>query len=163
MPVTAGGTQTQPLKDARASMQLVPTQSKELAKPVSSRRSMARNLRGDYLTYSSLIGFWRRRYRNGNWAKLSTTERGVFRCGLWVARMRGKISNIRLMVQVLRIALKLLETQRSRIVNAGRRRAMQMLEAYAKPGGLFTWAPHMREWLYDPRYVLYLGVMEMTP
>jgi hypothetical protein len=59
--------------------------------------------------------------------------------------------------------LKLLETRRSRIVNAGRRRATEMLEEYEKPGGVFSWAPRMREWLCDPRYVKYLGMMELSP
>jgi hypothetical protein len=87
----------------------------------------------------------------------------MFRCALWVAKARGKISNMKLMVHVLRIALKILATHPSRILNAGRRRANQMLEEYAKPGGVFSWAPRMREWLYDPRYVRYLGVMEVNP
>ena len=86
----------------------------------------------------------------------------MFRCGLWVARVRGKISNMRLMVHVLRIALKLLESYGSRVVNAGRRRATLMFEEYAKPGGVFSWAPRMRELFYDPRYVWYLGVMEVN-
>ena len=72
------------------------------------------------------------------------------------------ISNTKLMVQVLRIALKLLDSFQSRIGKAGRKRAMMMLEAYAKPGGVFAWAPRMREWLRDPRYVWYLGVMEVN-
>jgi hypothetical protein len=55
---------------------------------------------------------------------------------------------MRLMMHVLRIALKLLETHRIRIVNAGRRRARQMLEEYEKPEGVFSWAPRMRECLY---------------
>ena len=86
----------------------------------------------------------------------------MFRCGLWVAKARGKISSMRLMVHVLRIALKLLETHRNRIVNAGRRRANQMFKEYAKPGGVFSWAPSMREWLYDSGYVRYLGVLEVN-
>jgi len=86
----------------------------------------------------------------------------MFRCALWVAKARGKISNMRLMVHVLRIALKLLETRGSRIVNAGRRRATRMFEEYAKPGGVFGWAPLLKEWLNDPRYVWYLGVMEVN-
>jgi hypothetical protein len=86
----------------------------------------------------------------------------MFRCGLWVARARGKISSAKLMAHVLRIALKLLETRTNRIVNAGRRRALQMFEEYSKPGGVFTWAPRMREWLYDPGYVRYLGVLEVN-
>ena len=118
---------------------------------------------GDSLTQSWLNRVWRRSRRNRSWGRLSIAEKGLFRCALWVAKVRGRISNMRLMVQVLRIALKLLETYRSRIVNAGRRRATQMLVEYAKPGGVFSWAPRMREWLYDPGYVRYLGVMEVNP
>lgn len=143
-------------------MQLVLTQSRLSAKPVSSRHSMARDLRGNYLEYSSLICLWRRSYRNGSWAMLDTAERGLFRCALWVAKARGKISNTRLAVHVLRIALKLLENFKSRIGKAGGDRAKMMMEAYAKPGGVFGWAPRMREWLHDPRYVWYLGVMEVN-
>jgi hypothetical protein len=66
------------------------------------------------------------------------------------------------MVQVLRIVLKLLERFQSRIMKVGRARAMMMFEAYAKPGGVFSWAPKMREWLDDRRYVWYLGAMEVN-
>jgi len=118
--------------------------------------------RGDSLSYSYLAGCWRRSLRNGNWGRLSISERGLFRCALWLARARGKISNMRLMVHVLRIVLKLLESCRGRIQKAGRRRAMQMLGEYAKPGGVFSWAPRLREWLNDARYVRYLGVMEVN-
>ena len=65
-------------------------------------------------------------------------------------------------MQTLRVALKLLEGFQSRIAKAGRARAMMMFEEYAKPGGLFSWAPRMREWLHDPRYLLYLGVLEVN-
>jgi len=117
----------------------------------------------DCLTYSWLNGVWRRSYRNRSWGRLSISEKGMFRCALWVAKARGKISNMKLVVHILRIALKILATHPSRILNAGRRRANKMLEEYAKPGGVFSWAPRMREWLYDPRYVRYLGVMEVNP
>ena len=100
--------------------------------------------------------------RNRSWRRLSVAERGLYRCALWVAKARGKITNTKLMVQILRVALKLLEGFQSRITKAGRTRAMMMFEAYAKPGGVFSWAPRMREWLHDPRYVLYLGVMEVN-
>ena len=116
----------------------------------------------DSLSHTWLIGYWRRGLRNGNWTMLSIAEKGLFRCALWVAKARGKISNTRLMVQVLRIALKLLENFKSHIGKAGREKAMMMLEAYAKPGGVFSWAPRMREWLHNPRYVWYLGVLEVN-
>ena len=93
---------------------------------------------------------------------LSVAERGLYRCALWVAKARGKITNTRLMVQTLRVALKLLEGFQSRIVKAGRARAMKMFEEYAKPGGVFSWAPRMREWLYNPKYIVYLGALELN-
>jgi len=131
---------------------------------MNSRRSACSLLirGGDSLTYSSLAGFQRRSMRNRSWRRLSVAERGLYRCALWVAKARGKITNTRLMVQTLRVALKLLEGFQSRIAKAGRARAMMMFEEYAKPGGLFSWAPRMREWLHDPRYLLYLGVLEVN-
>lgn len=117
----------------------------------------------EHITYPCLERIWRRSRRNRNWAKLSPVERGLFRCALWVAKVRGKISNMRLMVQLMRIVLKLVETIRSRIVKAGRIRATKMFQEYGKPGGVFNWAPRMREWLNDPRYLWYLGVMEVNP
>jgi len=131
---------------------------------MDSRRSACSLLirGGDSLTYSSLAGFQRRSMRNRSWQRLSVAERGLYRCALWVAKARGKITNTRLMVQTLRVALKLLEGFQSRIAKAGRARAMIMLEEYAKPGGVFSWAPRMREWLHDSRYLLYLGVLEVN-
>jgi hypothetical protein len=93
---------------------------------------------------------------------LSVAERGLYRCALWVAKARGKITNTRLMVQTLRVALKLLEGFQSRIGKAGKARAMKMIEEYAKPGGVFSWAPRMREWLQEPKYILYLGLLEVN-
>jgi hypothetical protein len=39
---------------------------------------------------------------------------------------------------------------------------MMMFEEYAKPGGLFEWAPRMTEWLRNPGFVWYIGVMEVN-
>jgi hypothetical protein len=117
---------------------------------------------GDSLSYSSLVRFWRRSIRNRSWGRLNVAERGLYRCALWIAKARGNITNTRLMVQILRIALKLVKCFQSRIVKAGRARAAVMIEEYARPGGVFSWAPRMREWLHDPRYILYLGVLEVN-
>jgi hypothetical protein len=94
----------------------------------------------DSLTYSWLVEFRRRSIRNRSWGGLSTAEQGLYRCALWVARARNRITNARLMVHVLRIALKLFENIQSRIVRAGRARAVMMFEEYARPGGVFSWA-----------------------
>jgi hypothetical protein len=114
---------------------------------------------GDCITYPSLVDFRRHGLRNGNWRHLDTADRALFRCAFWVAKVRGKISNTKLMVQVLKIALKLVERAPSTILEAGRRRAAAIYEAYAKPSGVFSWAPQVRGWLNDVRYVWYLGVL----
>jgi len=100
--------------------------------------------------------------RNRSWRRLSIDERGLYRCALWVAKARGKITNTKLIVEILRVALKLLEGFQSRIVKAGRAKAVKMFEEYSRPGGVFSWVPRMRDWLHDPRYVWYLGVMEVN-
>jgi hypothetical protein len=115
----------------------------------------------DSITYPCLVGLRRRGLRNGNWRHLDTADRALFRCAFWVAKVRGKISNTKLMVQVLRVALKIVQTV-SRVGRAGRTRATMMFQEFAKPGGVFSWAPRVRDWLYDPRYQAYLGLLEVN-
>jgi len=117
---------------------------------------------GDSLSYSSLVRFWRRSIRNRSWGRLNVTERGLYRCALWIAKARGSITNTRLMVQVIRIALKLLKNFQNRILKAGSARAAMMFEEYARPGGVFSWAPQVREWLLDRKYIVYLGALEVN-
>ncbi|MGA2462615.1 MAG: hypothetical protein ABSF82_14450 [Candidatus Bathyarchaeia archaeon] len=116
---------------------------------------------GNSITYPCLVGFLRRGLRNGNWGHLDTADRALFRCALWVAKARGKISNTKLMVQALRVALKIVQMV-SRIGRVGRTRATMMLQEFAKPRGVFSWAPRVRGWLQDPRYQTYLGLLEVN-
>ena len=118
---------------------------------------------GDFITYPSLVGFRSRGLRNGNWSHLNAADKALFRCAFWVARVRGKISNTKLMVQVLKIVLKLTESVRGAILRVGRTRTAQMFEAYSKPTGVFSWAPMVRQWLDEASYVRYLGVLEINP
>jgi len=136
----------------------------KVAKSTSTRRWISDLLlrSGDSITYPSLVELRRRGLRNGNWRHLDSGQKALFRCALWVAKARGKITNTRLMVQVLRIVLKLLERFQSRIVKAGRARAAAMFEAYARPKGVFSWALRIREWLHDPKYIAYLGALELN-
>jgi hypothetical protein len=39
---------------------------------------------------------------------------------------------------------------------------MILFQTYGQPGGLFSWAPRMREWLHDRKYIVYLGVLEVN-
>jgi len=116
----------------------------------------------DSLTYSSLKRLRRRGLRNGGWARLEIAEKGLFRCALWIAKARGRITNTRLMVQVMYVALRMLESFRNRIGRVGMRGAGLMREEYARPGGVFSWAPRMHGWLHDASFVWYLGVMEVN-
>ena len=131
-----------------------------------SPREALRSLRaivsadGDQLTYRSLTLLWRKGMRNGNWSRLDVAEKALVRCALWVAKVRGSIRNMRLMVQVLSVLLRLIRNRRSRIVDAGNRRAQAILEQCRN--GAFNWVPQLREWLHDPRYVWYLGLTQVN-
>ena len=114
---------------------------------------------GDFITYPSLVDLRRRGLRNGNWRHLDPADRALIRCAFWVAKVRGKISNTKLMVQIMKIALKLVEGVRSAILEAGRRRAALMIEIYGKPRGVLSWAPQVRQWLGEASYVRFLGVL----
>jgi hypothetical protein len=96
---------------------------------------------------------------NGNWRRLDSNERSLFRCAMWVAKIRGQISNMELMTQVLHIAIVLLKNLRTRIIGVGRIRAQAMLTNFER----MKWAPQLKEWLADPGYVWYLGVMGVNP
>jgi len=118
--------------------------------------------RGDSITYPCLLDLRRRGLRNGNWTRLESEQKALFRCALWLARARGRICNAKLMVQVLRVALRLIESVRSSILRLGRDRRNSMFASFSKPGGLFSWAPKVREWLSEAGYVWYLGVWEVN-
>ena len=118
---------------------------------------------GDRLTYRCLLAAWRKGLRNGNWSRLDVADKALVRCALWVAKVRGSIWNMRLMVQVLSVLLRLIRHCRSRIQDAGNHRAQAMLQAYgAEPNPVFRWIPQLREWLRDGRYVMYLGLLEVN-
>jgi hypothetical protein len=108
------------------------------------------------MTYRSLCRLRNRATMNGNWGRLGSNERSLFRCAMWVAKIRGQIRNEKLMTQVLRTAIVLLKNLRIRILSVGRSRAQSMLSNFEQA---YKWAPQLKEWLADPSYVWYLGVM----
>lgn len=82
----------------------------------------------------------------------------MYRCALWIAKTRGYIVNKALVAQVLEIARHLLGSIRSRIAAAGEEKARLLLKNHSIRGGVFSWAPQMKEWLLDANYIFYLGV-----
>jgi hypothetical protein len=88
---------------------------------------------------------------------VSSTEKALYRCALWVARERGCIINKELVAQVLEISGRLGRI-RSRITAHGKERARLMLKSYSNQGGVFGWAPQVNEWLHDTTFIFYLGI-----
>ena len=111
------------------------------------------------VNHSCLTKVFYKGLRNRNWVNLQIEERALFRCALWVTKVRGRVSNAKLMVQVLRIAMKLLEGAHSLIVRAGRTRVREILQSSTTPNGIASWAPRIKEWLNDSNYIYYLGML----
>ena len=111
-----------------------------------------------YLTLDWLVKVWRRSLRNRSWARLSPTSKALIQCALWVAKTRGRIANTRLIAQVLAITHRLSESVQDRIAAAGKKVAIMKIRAYSGPGGVFSWAPQVREWLNSDSYISYLGL-----
>ena len=118
---------------------------------------------GNSITYPTLVDLRRRGLRNGNWRHLDSGQKALFRCALWIAKVKGMISNTKLIAQVIEIALLLGRSFRSAVLRSGRKRITMMREGYAKPGGVFSWAPQISRWLNDSGYVWYVGVLEVNP
>lgn len=133
-----------------------PIPSTEILNPVSNSRK--ENVSRCSISFACLHGLWRKSLRNGSWAIVSSTEKALYRCALWIARERGCIVNRGLVAQVLEIVGHLLNRIRSRIAAAGKERARLMLRRYSNRGGVFGWAPQVTEWLRDATYIFYLGV-----
>jgi hypothetical protein len=137
----------------------------EATKSTSAKQGVSDLLRrsGDSITYPCLVDLLRRGLRNGNWRHLDSGQKALFQCAMWIAKLKGKITNTKLIVQVIEIALSLGRIFQSAIMRAGRKRIAMMRDAYTKPGGVLGWAPQMAQWLNDAGYVWYLGVLEINP
>ena len=116
---------------------------------------------GDSISYAQLLDVRSKGVRNGNWVLLELSEKALLRCALWVAKVRGGIRNLQLLTQVMKIIPKLLQSISS-VGKAGRVRAIKMFEKYNIPTGVFSWAPIVKEWLQDPGYIRYLGIMQVN-
>lgn len=110
------------------------------------------------ISFSILSSLWRKSLRSGRWFTINSAEKALYRCALWIAKARGFIVNKALVAQILEIAEHLLGSIRSHITGAGKERARLMLKNYSNWGGVFGWAPQVREWLHDAAYIFYLGV-----
>lgn len=114
------------------------------------------------LSYSYLSYFWKKSFRNGNWRKLSHIEKALYMASLSLAKMRGKIVNSRLILELSNIIGGLRETPGERLMISAHRGAMELYERFVAIG-LFEWAPQVRSWFDDPSYISWLGLCSMKP
>ncbi|MEM2585207.1 MAG: hypothetical protein QXP99_06790 [Thermoproteota archaeon] len=112
------------------------------------------------ITYNRLRAVLEKAYRNGNWRRLSFLERALYRGVMQLSRLRGKIVNPSLVERVKSIILKLVQTPVARILQLGREQASRLMELYSR-NGVFEWAPSVKQWLKDSKYLLWLGVRQL--
>jgi len=115
-------------------------------------------LPSDMFNHRYLQSAYRKGFRNGGWRRLSLEDKGLFRCALWVAEVRGRLANMRLMVQVAGILMKLLATFKAQITRVGRATAERIMASLQK-SGVEKYAPQVLEWFKDRKFITYLGVL----
>jgi len=99
--------------------------------------------------------------RNGNWARLSALDKAFYRCALWVARARGCIRNMRLLVEVAKVVMRLLASREAYVMRVGYHRA-QVLMKHLTENDVTKWAPQVSEWFKHRSFILYLGALELN-
>jgi len=118
-------------------------------------------LPSDMFSHRYLRSAYRKGLRTGGWRRLGLEDKGLFRCALWVAEVRGRLANMRLMVQVAGILMKLLATFKVQIIGAGRATAERVMRSLQK-SGVEKYAPQVLEWFKDRRFITYLGVLALN-
>jgi len=113
------------------------------------------------LNYEGLKSIRRVGQRRGTWGRLTGVEKALYRCGLWVARVRGNITSIKLSACMADIVAKLMARIRTRICALGIARARTLWDKY-RLAGVFDWAPELRPLLSRSGYIMYLGVLEFN-
>jgi hypothetical protein len=88
-------------------------------------------------------------------------EKALYKCALWLARTRGRITSTRLLAIVYEIVRKLTATRREQIYRLGTARAGSLWNKY-ELARVFEWAPEIKMLLSRAEYVTYLGVMELN-
>jgi hypothetical protein len=117
-----------------------------------------RYLKANGLDQRSLKSYQRVGLRRGTWANLTATEKALYRCGLWVAKVRGRITSMKLLASILGIIIKLVATVRARIYRLGLARAKVLWKNYVS-AGVFEWAPETKALFSQAEYIAYLGAM----
>jgi len=125
-----------------------------------SGHSMLRMCKGKGLDHAALRRYLRVGLRRGTWAGLSSVDKALYRCGLWVAKARGRVTNTKLSASIIGIVTRLVVTVGGRIYALGLARARTLWSNYTS-AGVLSWAPEVKPLFSQTGYIMYLGVMEL--
>jgi hypothetical protein len=114
------------------------------------------------LYYVELSSCWRRGLRNGNWQRLGLMDKIFYRAAVWYVRIKNKITNNKMVAQLRCIAQKLKTTISNKILQAGLERVRE-ISAKFEQNGVFIWAPKLKTWLKDSKYIFWLGLSSQSP
>ncbi len=109
------------------------------------------------LSCAELMDYWRKGLRNGNWYHLGIMDRIFYRAATWYAKIRSMIMNNRIIAQLRSIAEKLKVAIKGKVMNAGLARVKEMVVKFEE-NGVFEWAPQVRNWMKDPKYIFWVGL-----
>ena len=110
------------------------------------------------VTYADLSAIFKKGLRNGNWRKLNSLDKALYRAALWYMKHRWSIVNTALVEKLSALIERLKETKGMRIFKRGFKKAVEMLET-GEENGVFVWAPRLKDWLKDPDYIFWLGTV----
>jgi len=78
-----------------------------------------------------------------------------------LAKIKGVLINPKVVSMLLDIIKKLTQTPKYEALRRGWKRIREMLSTFRR-NGVLNWAPRVREWMSDERFIIYLGFMEMN-
>ena len=113
------------------------------------------------LDFKILMSLRCKSLRNRKWFRLSSVERALFHCAIWVAKARGNVTSMNLLLALSKIILKLNATGRAYIMKVGSARAKEIL-SLLNENGVFRWAPEAKGWFCDSSFIFYIGVASLS-
>ena len=109
------------------------------------------------LSIESLRGTRIRSMRNGNWWRLSPTERALYKSAMSLAILRGHIVGRKLVEVLVDLMHRLSETPAVRVMRIGCARAEQMINNFTRKG-LTVWAAYLRNNMSNSDFIFCLGL-----
>lgn len=112
------------------------------------------------LTFNDLVQIQKRGVRNGSWRFLPTVDRMYLKVSIIFAKINGKIVNSKVISMLNLIIEKITPGYARNILKVGNQKADELILLY-RSRRVFTWAPQTLEWLRNPRFITWLGVIQL--